>query len=105
MILQIAVGFALASLAAIAGTAFYARGIVRPLTVITSAAEEMSRGKLSTRAEVTGVNCVKCDRFLDPVVFDRRHIVGQIAEGKARKTAGVGREHRRGQYARLNAAG
>ena len=59
MILQIAVGFALASLAAIAGTAFYARGIVRPLTVITNAAEEMSRGKLSTRAEVTGVNEVR----------------------------------------------
>lgn len=59
MLLQIAVGFALASLAAIAGTAFYAHGIVRPLTVITNAAEEMSRGKLSTRAEVTGVNEVR----------------------------------------------
>ncbi len=59
MLLQIAVGFALASLAAIAGTAFYARGIVHPLTVITNAAEEMSRGRLSTRAEVTGVNEVR----------------------------------------------
>ena len=59
LFLQIAVGFALASLAAIAGTAFYARGIVHPLTVITNAAEEMSRGKLSTRAEVTGVNEVR----------------------------------------------
>lgn len=59
LLLQIAVGFALASLAAIVGTAFYARGIVRPLTVITEAAEEMSRGKLSTRAEVTGVNEVR----------------------------------------------
>ena len=59
LFLQIAIGFALASLAAIAGTAFYARGIVHPLTVITNAAEEMSRGKLSTRAEVTGVNEVR----------------------------------------------
>lgn len=59
LLLQIAVGFALASLAAIVGTAFYARGIVRPLTVITEAAEEMSRGKLSTRAEITGVNEVR----------------------------------------------
>jgi len=59
LLLQIAVGFALAALAAIAGTAFYAHGIVRPLTVITNAAEEMSRGRLSTRAEVTGVNEVR----------------------------------------------
>ena len=59
LILQIAVGFALASLVAIAGTAFYARGIVRPLTVITNAAEDMSKGKLSTRAEVTGVNEIR----------------------------------------------
>jgi len=59
LILQITIGFALASLVAIAGTAFYARGIVRPLTVITHAAEEMSRGKLSTRADVTGVNEVR----------------------------------------------
>lgn len=59
LLLQIAVGFALASLAAIVGTAFYTRGIVKPLTVITGAAEEMSRGKLSTRAEVTGVNEVR----------------------------------------------
>ena len=59
LILQIAVGFALASLVAIAGTAFYTRGIVRPLTVITNAAEDMSKGKLSTRAEVTGVNEIR----------------------------------------------
>lgn len=59
LLLQMAVGFALASLVAIAGTAFYARGIVRPLTVITNAAEDMSKGKLSTRAEVTGVNEVR----------------------------------------------
>ena len=59
LLLQIAIGFALASLAAIVGTAFYTRGIVKPLTVITAAAEEMSRGKLSTRAEVTGVNEVR----------------------------------------------
>lgn len=59
MVLQIAIGFALASLVAIIGTALYTRGIVKPLTVITSAAEEMSRGRLSTRAEVTGVSEVR----------------------------------------------
>ncbi len=51
---QIAIGFALAAVVAMLGTAFYTRGIVKPLTVITGAAENMSRGKLSTRAEVTG---------------------------------------------------
>jgi len=56
---QIGIGFALAALVAMIGTAFYARGIVKPLTVITSAAEHMSRGKLETRAEVTGVNEVR----------------------------------------------
>lgn len=59
LLVQIAIGFALASLAAILFTAFYARGIVKPLTVITAAAEDMSRGKLSTRAAVTGVNEVR----------------------------------------------
>lgn len=59
LLVQIGIGFAFAALAAIIGTAFYARGIVKPLTVITNAAEDMSRGKLSTRAEVTGVNEVR----------------------------------------------
>ena len=59
LLLQIAIGFALASMVAFVGTALYTRGIVRPLTVITGAAEEMSRGKLNTRAEVTGVNEVR----------------------------------------------
>ncbi len=59
LLIQIAIGFALAAVAAMFGTAFYTRGIVRPLTVITGAAEDMSRGKLSTRAEVTGVNEVR----------------------------------------------
>ena len=59
LLLQIAIGFALASLVAIIGTALYTRGIVKPLTVITGAAEEMSRGKLNTRADVTGVSEVR----------------------------------------------
>lgn len=59
LIVQIFIGFAFAALAAMIGTTFYTRGIVKPLTVITGAAEEMSRGKLSTRAEVTGVSEVR----------------------------------------------
>ncbi|MEG2316684.1 MAG: HAMP domain-containing protein, partial [Clostridia bacterium] len=55
LLLQIAFGFTLAVIVAMVGTAFYTRGIVKPLTVITGAAENMSRGKLNARAEVTGV--------------------------------------------------
>ncbi|NLO86395.1 MAG: cell wall metabolism sensor histidine kinase WalK [Clostridiales bacterium] len=59
LFLQISVGFTLAAIVAMFGTAFYTRGIVKPLTVITSAAESMSRGNLNTRAEVTGVNEIR----------------------------------------------
>ena len=59
LLLQIMVGFSLASLVAMIGTALYTRGIIKPLTVITGAAETMSRGKLNVRAEVTGVNEVR----------------------------------------------
>lgn len=59
LLMQIVVGFTLASLVAMIGTALYTRGIVKPLTVITGAAETMSRGKLNVRAEVTGVNEVR----------------------------------------------
>ena len=59
LLLQIGIGFAFAALAAIIGTAFYTRGIVKPLTVITGVAEEMSRGRLNARAQVTGVNEVR----------------------------------------------
>lgn len=59
LIWQIAIGFALAALVAIIGTALYTHGIIKPLTVITGAAESMSRGNLSARAAVTGVNEVR----------------------------------------------
>ena len=56
---QMTVGFFLAAVVAILSTAFYARSIINPLTIITKAAEQMSRGKLNTRAEVTGVDEVR----------------------------------------------
>ncbi len=55
LLLQVTVGFTLAAIVAMLGTAIYTRGIVKPLTVITGAAEDMSRGKLNARADVTGV--------------------------------------------------
>lgn len=91
MLLQIAVGFALASLAAIAGTAFYARGIVHPLTVITNAAEEMSRGKLSTRAEVTGVNEVRQLAGAFNIMAEK---LEQVEEGRKEFVANVSHELR-----------
>lgn len=49
LILQVLIGFTLAAFVAIVGTALYTRGIIRPLTVITHAAEKMSKGELSAR--------------------------------------------------------
>ena len=91
LLLQIAVGFALAALVAIAGTAFYARGIVRPLTVITNAAEEMSRGRLSTRAEVTGVNEVRQLAGAFNVMAEK---LEQVEEGRKEFVANVSHELR-----------
>ena len=91
LLLQIAVGFALAALAAIAGTAFYAHGIVRPLTVITNAAEEMSRGRLSTRAEVTGVNEVRQLAGAFNVMAEK---LEQVEEGRKEFVANVSHELR-----------
>lgn len=59
VLLQITLGFFLASVVALVGATLYTRGIIKPLTVITGAAESMSRGKLSTRAAVTGVSEVR----------------------------------------------
>lgn len=59
LLLQITLGFFLASVVALVGATLYTKGILRPLTVITNAAESMSRGKLSTRAAVTGVSEVR----------------------------------------------
>jgi len=87
LLLQITIGFALASLAAIVFTAFYTHGIVKPLTVITHAAEDMSRGKLSTRAEITGVSEVRqlagtfnvMAEKLEQVEENRREFVANVS--------------------------
>ena len=59
IITQILFGFSLASFLALMGAVFYSRSIVRPLTVITGAAESMSKGKFGQRANVTGVDEVR----------------------------------------------
>lgn len=58
-LIQILVGFALTCFFAIFGATLYTKGIIKPLTKITFAAEEMAKGRLSVRAQVTGVNEVR----------------------------------------------
>lgn len=91
LLLQIAVGFALAAIVAMFGTAFYTRGIVKPLTVITGAAEDMSRGKLNTRAEVTGVNEVRRLAGAFNVMADK---LEQVEETRKEFVANVSHELR-----------
>jgi len=59
IVFQIVVGFAIAALVAAACALMYTRSIVKPLTMITRAAEDMSRGRFSMRAAVTGVDEVR----------------------------------------------
>lgn len=91
LLLQIAVGFALAAIVAMFGTAFYTRGIVKPLTVITGAAEDMSRGKLNTRTEVTGVNEVRQLAGAFNVMADK---LEQVEETRKEFVANVSHELR-----------
>ena len=46
---------AIAALVSLACALLYTRSIIMPLTVITRAAEDMSRGRFQARAAVTGV--------------------------------------------------
>lgn len=85
--LQLTIGFALAALVSMIGTALYARGIVKPLTVITRAAESMSQGNLAARANVTGVEevCQLAGAFnvmaekLEKVEAGRKEFVSNVS--------------------------
>lgn len=57
--LQMTVGFAVSALIAVLGAVFYTQRITKPLTSITKAAETMSNGDFSVRAEAGGVDEVK----------------------------------------------
>lgn len=87
ILLQVFFGFALAFLLALLGAVFYTRAIVKPLTVITQAAEAMSQGKFSQRAQVTGVDevCQLAGAFnvmsekLEQVEENRREFVANVS--------------------------
>ncbi len=87
IMVQVFFGFAIAMLLALVGAVFYTRAIVKPLTVITQAAENMSRGKFSQRADVTGVDevCQLAGAFnvmsekLQQVEESRREFVANVS--------------------------
>ena len=56
-------------------------------------------------AQVTGVDGVKSDAFLHPMILNGGHILGQIPEGVAGETGSMGGQNGRGQYTGLHAAG
>lgn len=91
IMLQIFFGFSLASFLALFSAAFYTRAIVRPLTVITKAAEGMSRGKFSQRAEVTGVDEVRQLAGAFNVMAER---LEQVEESRREFVANVSHELR-----------
>jgi signal transduction histidine kinase len=89
--LQIVSGFSLAALVAAACALLYTRSIVKPLTVITRAAENMSRGKFSTRAAITGVNEVRQLAGAFNVMADK---LAQVEENRREFVANVSHELR-----------
>ena len=54
-------------------------------------------------AQVAGVDGVKMDVLVGPVVRDGVDLLGQVVEGEVFEAAGVGGEHHRGQRHRLDA--
>lgn len=88
---QMFIGFALASMLALLSAVFYTRAIVKPLKVITGAAEAMSRGNFNKRAEVTGVDEVRQLAGAFNVMAEK---LGQVEENRREFVANVSHELR-----------
>jgi signal transduction histidine kinase len=88
---QIVGGFSIAALVAAFCALLYTRSIVRPLTVITRAAEDMSRGKFGSRAAVTGVNEVRQLAGAFNIMADK---LAQVEENRRDFVANVSHELR-----------
>ncbi|HNW86293.1 MAG TPA: HAMP domain-containing sensor histidine kinase [Candidatus Limiplasma sp.] len=91
IVFQIVMGFSIAALVAAIFALLYTRSIVRPLTVITRAAEEMSRGKFNARAAVTGANEVRQLAGAFNVMADK---LAQVEENRREFVANVSHELR-----------
>ncbi len=91
VVFQIVAGFSIAALAAAACALLYTRSIVKPLTVITRAAEDMSRGRFNARAAVTGVNEVRQLAGAFNVMADK---LAQVEENRREFVANVSHELR-----------
>ena len=91
IVIQIVGGFSIAALVAAACALLYTRSIVKPLTVITRAAEDMSRGRFGTRAAVTGVNEIRQLAGAFNVMSDK---LAQVEESRREFVANVSHELR-----------
>ncbi len=91
IVFQIVAGFSIAALVSAACALLYTRSIVKPLTVITRAAEDMSRGRFSARAAVTGVDEVRQLAGAFNVMADK---LAQVEESRREFVANVSHELR-----------
>jgi len=91
VVLQVVGGFSIAALVAAACALMYTRSIVKPLTVITRAAEDMSRGNFNSRAAVTGVDEVRQLAGAFNVMADK---LAQVEESRREFVANVSHELR-----------
>jgi signal transduction histidine kinase len=91
IVFQIVVGFSIAALVSAACALLYTRSIVRPLTVITRAAEDMSRGRFGARAAVMGVSEVRQLAGAFNVMADK---LAQVEENRREFVANVSHELR-----------
>ena len=88
---QIVFGFSLAFLLAFLSAVFYSRAIVKPLKMITNAAEAMSQGNFNRRAEVAGVDEVRQLAGAFNVMSEK---LGQMEENRREFVANVSHELR-----------
>ncbi len=91
VVLQIVAGFSIAALVSAACALLYTRSIVKPITVITRAAEDMSRGRFAARAAVMGVSEVRQLAGAFNVMADK---LAQVEENRREFVANVSHELR-----------
>lgn len=87
IVIQIVLGFLIAAALALVFAVFFTRGIVKPLTAMTKAAETMSKGDFTVRADVSGFDEVDnlarsfniMATKLNMIEDNRREFVGNVS--------------------------